>query len=714
MRARNKKALAAAVAMAIGGVTVASHQAFGASGTDTWVGNTSGNWADANWSGANNPPANGDSLFFDLAGTAGSTLVDNLMTPSTYTLTGLTFGTGAAAFSITAFNSNSGFTLNGGITDSATNNESITDPITFTGGTQTLTNTGAGTLTLGALNNASGGITLSGTGPIRVNGTTGTLGGVLTLNAGTTLETSADFHAGGLTGSGNVFDPTTADKWFFVTNSVSGNTETYSGAITGGSSKLGLNYTGPGTLILTGTNEIDDAINVNSGTVIFSGGHNNTTQGDAVGEVANANGVLILPSTGTFSSNDNTGQPYISSMSITTTANAAGDLQNPGSTFIVNRQMSVGGSQYGAYTQTAGTTTIGGFLAVGATTSGGVFNLSGGSVTMTTGDTGAVTIGYGGNNAATVGNLNISGNASFTDNANTNGGVWIGEVNMGVLNMSGSSTLTINSGGTVGAGGGLNIGRDNLSNANGTVDLNGGTITTPFVVRGSGTTTGTLSASTAVFNFNGGTLKANASNTSFMTGLNAAYIYGGGATIDDGGNSITIGQALQAPTGDGVSATGLTVSGGGYIDTPVVTISGGGGTGAEAVATINASGNLTGITITNPGTGYTSAPTFTLVGGGIGNTGAVGGTASLVADVSGGLTKQGVGTLTLTGASTYSGERPSPPALLSSAGRAPLTAAAESPSTAQGRSLSKPAPSPLLQTSPLPTVASTAVARLAM
>lgn len=48
-------------------------------------------------------------------------------------------------------------------------------------------------------------------------------------------------------------------------------------------------------------------------------------------------------------------------------------------------------------------------------------------------------------------------------------------------------------------------------------------------------------------------------------------VYGGGAVIDTNGKNITIGQALLAPTGNGVSATGLVITGGsGYIAPPFV------------------------------------------------------------------------------------------------------------------------------------------------
>jgi autotransporter-associated beta strand protein len=762
MRARNRKT---ALAIAAFGASIGWRQALAAN--DLWVGNTSANWAGLNWSGGNNPPVTGDSLEFDLAGTSGTTLSDNLMTPGTFTLAGITFDAGAAAFIINpATAGTNGFTLNGGITNNGTNLETINDAValsgadtftldsgggnltlggvvsgtggsivtagsgiltlsglnTYTGGTtlnsgvaldvnstkaigtgtltidggtidntsgsaKTLTTnnvevwngdftfagtsnlnlgTGAvtmsngtrtvtvnsGTLTVGAITNSSGGLTLNGSGALSTAGTSATIAGVLTDNGN--LQITQDFYCDGLTGSGTISAPN-ANKWFWIASNTAN--ETFSGTITPGTNGyLGLNYTGPGTLNLTNTNTVINlAITVQSGKLVFSGTQNDTSQPNNVGTVAGANAVLVIPSGATMNVNGtwNGGNPYNSTFDIGSNATAAASVQNS-ATLTTSQQMTVGNPGYGAFTQTSATasTQVGGFLAVGASASGGVVNLSGGTFTMSGSNPGAVTFGYGASNSATIGEFNVSGTGSFIDNFNSgywSGGLWMGEVNTGVLNVSGNGSVTINSFTAINSngGGGLILGRANATTGNGIVDLLGGTITTPFVARGTGAGT---------FNFNGGLLKANETNTAFLTGLTNAYVYSGGAKIDDGGYAITIGQALLAPAASSsVSATGLTVSGGGYIDTPIVEISGGGGTGAEAVATIDSSGNLTGITMTNPGTGYTSAPTFTLVGGGVSNTGAIGGTATLVDASGGGLTKQGSGTLTLTGVSTYTG-----------------------------------------------------------
>jgi autotransporter-associated beta strand protein len=162
----------------------------------------------------------------------------------------------------------------------------------------------------------------------------------------------------------------------------------------------------------------------------------------------------------------------------------------------------------------------------------------------------------------------------------------------------------------------------------------------------------------AILNFNGGTLEAgNAGNTTFLQGLAAAYLYGGGATINNNGQAITIGQVFQPPPGGGITGVLMTTAGSGYTVPPQVSFTGGSGSGATAYATINpTTGAVTGIVVTNPGIYYVSAPTATLTGTTPG-TPAVPGAVSISSSnaTTGGLTFAGAGTTTLTAIQTYTG-----------------------------------------------------------
>ncbi|MEW6660490.1 MAG: multicopper oxidase domain-containing protein [Thermodesulfobacteriota bacterium] len=77
-----------------------------------------------------------------------------------------------------------------------------------------------------------------------------------------------------------------------------------------------------------------------------------------------------------------------------------------------------------------------------------------------------------------------------------------------------------------------------------------------------------------------------------------------------GGGSGATATATVNPTGN-LSAITVTNGGTRFVRPPGINITGGGGFGAMAYATISG-GQVTAITITNPGSGYTSAPTVTI------------------------------------------------------------------------------------------------------
>ena len=60
-----------------------------------------------------------------------------------------------------------------------------------------------------------------------------------------------------------------------------------------------------------------------------------------------------------------------------------------------------------------------------------------------------------------------------------------------------------------------------------------------------------FSLGVSTFNFNGGTLKARASEAAFLTGLDTANVQSGGAIIDTDGFDITVGQNLLNGGGGG-------------------------------------------------------------------------------------------------------------------------------------------------------------------
>lgn len=169
----------------------------------------------------------------------------------------------------------------------------------------------------------------------------------------------------------------------------------------------------------------------------------------------------------------------------------------------------------------------------------------------------------------------------------------------------------------------------------------------------------------ALVNFDGGVLDHNWEYNqrifnNFRAGTDRVTVFSGGATINVSGHGVSLGAALEAPTGKGVESIPLpqgmeTLAAWEYVGAPRVRIMdpSGNGTGATAVAEFDAArGKVTGIRVTSRGNGYSSA-VAKIEFGGYTNDFTV--AAVLSDNVSGGVCKRGDGILTVDNVCSYTG-----------------------------------------------------------
>lgn len=111
-----------------------------------------------------------------------------------------------------------------------------------------------------------------------------------------------------------------------------------------------------------------------------------------------------------------------------------------------------------------------------------------------------------------------------------------------------------------------------------------------------------------------------------------------GVSVGNPINLVRLTSGTASGTSGTVTAIAVTnpgyryVNSSGVVTAPVITFSGGAGSGATATATVDSEGGLTGITVTAAGTGYTSAPTVIITPA---SSGRAEGSATAIATVGG-------------------------------------------------------------------------------
>jgi autotransporter-associated beta strand protein len=178
MRRRFPRPLSTCIAATIALACTAKMRA----ANDIWTGGVSANWADLNWTAGNNPPLDGDSLEFGVAGASGTALNNNLA--PLFSVAGITFNASASPYTFTG----NGITLLGPVLNSSPSLQTINFNIelptlqTFTtaavgsdislggviSGGGTISKLGAGTLALANAQNTYTGETIFGGGIVNV------------------------------------------------------------------------------------------------------------------------------------------------------------------------------------------------------------------------------------------------------------------------------------------------------------------------------------------------------------------------------------------------------------------------------------------------------------------------------------------------------------------------------------------------------------------
>ncbi len=543
-------------------------------------------------------------------------------------------------------------------TDLATDNLIITTPF-VANGTNSLTKSGAGTLTLSAASPFSGSTYIDGGTLALGSGASSTALGTFTnSSSGVFMSGTAilDLNGNNLsvsnlnTGVGDVVTDSGAAAT--ITDILNKPGSSLAGVIQDGAAgPLSVSYqgvSGGNYVAITGANTYSGGTTIGSSAGTQFSIRDTSLTSFGTGAVAIYGGVTLTPGSGITAN----------ALTLYSASNAALPITISGGTSASN------------------VVTMSGAVTLG--TSNPVINVGGSGATLTfsnvIGD-GANTYGFtyaADNTDAYTNSLVLSGANTFKGGLTLQPATsWSSNITLYLNNASalGTGTFTVgaNGGGigtaTIGNSSGANIALStNQSQVwNGDFTFSGGAINSGLTFGTGGISLGTSAQLTRTINVTGtgstlteqGAISdgTNGTTTLSKTGT-GILVLNGASTYDGGGNgglgtqilagTITTGNASALGTGQvaiggtatsvlnlngtplavgsltsGVAAPTIT-NGTLYTSAPTVAITGGGGTGATAVVVLSPGNGGTyslSVIITNAGTGYTSAPTYTLTGG---------------------------------------------------------------------------------------------------